>query len=233
MLKDLKQQVLDANLALPKHNLVTFTWGNVSGISREEGLVVIKPSGVSYEEMTVEDMVVVDLAGNIVEGNLKPSSDTPTHLYLYQNFPEIGGVVHTHAPCSTSWAQSGRSLPALGTTHADYFYGTIPCTRAMSEEEINGAYELETGKVIIETFKDVNPNEIPSVFVHSHAPFSWGKSPDEAVHNAVVLEEVAKMALRTYQLNPDVTSMDQVLLDKHYLRKHGAAAYYGQTTIGG
>ena len=233
MLTELKKQVLEANLALPKHNLVTFTWGNVSGISREEGLVVIKPSGVSYEEMTAEDMVVVDLAGNVVEGSLKPSSDTPTHIYLYQKFPEIGGVVHTHAPYSTSWAQSGRSLPALGTTHADYFYGTIPCTRAMTEAEINGAYERETGKVIIETFEGKNPNEIPSVFVNSHAPFSWGKDPDEAVHNAVVLEEVAKMALRTYQLNPDISSMDQTLLDKHYLRKHGAAAYYGQTTVGG
>ena len=233
MLTELKKQVLEANLALPKNNLVTFTWGNVSGISREEGLVVIKPSGVSYEDMTAEDMVVVDLAGTIVEGDLKPSSDTPTHIYLYQKFPKIGGVVHTHAPCSTSWAQSGRSLPALGTTHADYFYGTIPCTRAMTETEINGAYELETGKVIVETFKDKNPYEIPSVFVHSHAPFSWGKDPDEAVHNAVVLEEVAKMALQTYQLNRDVSSMDQLLLDKHYLRKHGAAAYYGQSTIGG
>jgi len=232
MLNDLKEQVLVANLALPKHQLVTFTWGNVSGINREEGLVVIKPSGVSYEEMTVDDMVVVDLAGNVVEGNLRPSSDTPTHLYLYRNFSEIGGVVHTHAPYSTSWAQSGRQLPALGTTHADYFYGEIPCTRAMTEAEINGEYELETGKVIVETFNGQNPNEIPSVFVHSHAPFSWGKTPDEAVHNAVVLEEVAKMALRTYMLNPDVSSMDQQLLDKHYLRKHGAAAYYGQSTLG-
>ncbi len=232
MLEQLKKQVLDANLALPKHQLVTFTWGNVSGINRDEGLVVIKPSGVSYEEMTVDDMVVVDLDGNVVEGSLKPSSDTPTHLYLYQNFPEIGGVVHTHAPYSTSWAQSGRHLPALGTTHADYFYGEIPCTRAMTREEINGEYELETGKVIVETFDGQNPNEIPSVFVHNHAPFSWGKTPDEAVHNAVVLEEVAKMALRTYLLNPDVASMDQTLLDKHYLRKHGAAAYYGQSTIG-
>lgn len=229
MLENLKQQVLDANLALPKYNLVTFTWGNVSGINREKGLVVIKPSGVSYEEMGLEDMVVVDLEGNIVEGNLKPSSDTPTHLHLYRNFLEIGGVVHTHAPWSTSWAQAGKSLPALGTTHADYFYGTIPCTRTMSAEEINGAYELETGKVIVETFKNINPSEIPSVFVHNHAPFSWGKDPDEAVHNAVVLEEVAKMALHTYQLNPNTPSMDQTLLDKHYLRKHGSKAYYGQS----
>lgn len=233
MLEDLKKQVLEANLALPKHNLVTFTWGNVSGINRELGLIVIKPSGVSYDEMKIEDMVVVDLEGNVVEGNLKPSSDMPTHVFLYQSFKEIGGIVHTHAPCSTSWAQAGKNLPALGTTHADYFYGTVPCTRAMDEEEINGAYEHETGKVIVETFKDINPNEIPGVFVHSHAPFSWGKDAEEAVHNAVVLEEVAKMALQTYQLNPNTPSMDQTLLDKHYLRKHGSGAYYGQNKLGG
>ena len=228
MLEELKQQVLDANLALPKHNLVTFTWGNVSGVNRDEKLIVIKPSGVPYDQLKKEDMVVVDFDGNVVEGKLNPSSDTPTHIVLYQKFPEIGGVVHTHAPWSTSWAQAGRSIPALGTTHADYFYGEIPCTRAMSEPEINGEYELETGNVIVETFKDINPNEIPGVLVHSHAPFSWGKDPEEAVHNAVVLEEVAKMALQTYQLNLQQTKMDQLLLDKHYLRKHGSSAYYGQ-----
>ena len=228
MLEELKQQVLDANLALPKHHLVTFTWGNVSGISRDDNLIVIKPSGVPYDKLTKADMVVVDFDGNVVEGKLKPSSDTPTHIVLYKNFPDIGGVVHTHAPWSTSWAQAGRSLPALGTTHADYFYGTIPCTRAMTEDEINGAYEHETGNVIIEAFTDINPNDIPSVLVHSHAPFSWGKDPEEAVHNAVVLEEVAKMALQMYQLNPNTPDMDQTLLDKHYLRKHGARAYYGQ-----
>lgn len=228
MLEELKQEVLEANLALPKHGLVTFTWGNVSGICREKELIVIKPSGVSYDDMKVDDMVVVDFTGKVVEGALNPSSDTPTHLVLYQKFPDIGGVVHTHAPWSTSWAQAGRSLPALGTTHGDYFYGTIPCTRAMTAEEINGAYELETGNVIVETFKDIDPNAIPSVLVHSHAPFSWGKDAEEAVHNAVVLEEVAKMALQTYQLNSTVPPMDQALLDKHYLRKHGSGAYYGQ-----
>jgi len=228
MLEELKQKVLDANLALPEHNLVTFTWGNVSGICREHDLIVIKPSGVPYEGMTREDMVVVDFKGNVVEGNLKPSSDTPTHLVLYRNFPDIGGVVHTHAPWATSWSQAGRGIPALGTTHADYFYGPIPCTRAMSEEEIKGEYELETGNVIVETFKNINPNEIPSVLVHGHAPFSWGRDPEEAVHNAVVLEQVAKLALYTYQLNPEPGQLDQVLLDKHYLRKHGSGAYYGQ-----
>lgn len=228
MLEALKQKVLEANLALPKHDLATFTWGNVSGINRDLGLIVIKPSGIAYNELKLEDMVVVDLNGNVVEGDLKPSSDTPTHLFLYQNFSEIGGIVHTHAPFSTSWAQAGKSIPALGTTHADYFYGTIPCTREMRKEEINGAYEQETGKVIVETFLDVNPYEVPSVLVHSHAPFSWGKDPEEAVHNAVVLEKVAEMALQTYQLNNAITSMDQQLLDKHYLRKHGESAYYGQ-----
>ncbi|TWT01477.1 L-ribulose-5-phosphate 4-epimerase [Planomicrobium sp. CPCC 101079] len=232
MLEDLKQQVLEANLALPEHNLVTFTWGNVSGINRELGLIVIKPSGVAYADLKKEDMVVVDFSGNVVEGNLKPSSDTPTHIFLYQNFPGIGGIVHTHAPFSTSWAQAGKGIPALGTTHADYFYGTIPCTREMRKEEIAGAYEEETGKVIVETFEDLNPYEIPSVLVHSHAPFSWGKNPEEAVHNAVVLEKVAEMALQTYQLNNALTSMDQQLLDKHYLRKHGAGAYYGQSKEG-
>ncbi|WP_117168274.1 L-ribulose-5-phosphate 4-epimerase [Paraliobacillus sediminis] len=228
MLEVLKEQVLEANLALPKHQLVTFTWGNVSGYDKESNLVVIKPSGVPYEELTTDDMVVVDLDGNIVEGNKKPSSDTATHLVLYKNFPGIGGVVHTHSPWATSWAQAGTGIPALGTTQADYFYGSVPCTRRMTEDEIKGEYELETGNVIIETFRHVDPLAVPSVLVHSHAPFNWGKDPAEAVHNAVVLEEVAKMALRTYQINPNTPNMQQVLLDRHYLRKHGKDAYYGQ-----
>lgn len=230
MLEDLKAQVLEANLQLPKHNLVTFTWGNVSGVNREQELIVIKPSGVDYENMKVEDMVVVDFDGNVVEGSLNPSSDTPTHIVLYKSFPDIGGVVHTHAPWATSWAQAGRSIPPLGTTHADYFYGSVPCTREMTDREINGTYELETGNVIVETFQDqdINPNAIPGVLVHSHAPFTWGKDPAEAVHNAVVLEEVAKMGCNTFQLKPGTEDMNQALLDKHYLRKHGAEAYYGQ-----
>lgn len=228
MLEALKEQVLKANLELPQYGLVTFTWGNVSGYDKDSGLVVIKPSGVPYSEMTVDDLVVVDLEGNVVEGDKKPSSDTPTHLVLYKNFKDIGGVVHTHSPWATSWAQAGRALPALGTTHGDYFYGEIPCTRRMTEAEINGEYEKETGHVIVETFKHLDPLMVPSVLVHSHAPFNWGKDPGEAVHNAVVLEEVAKMALRTYQINGDTKDMQQTLLDKHYLRKHGKNAYYGQ-----
>ncbi|NRF92152.1 L-ribulose-5-phosphate 4-epimerase [Paenibacillus frigoriresistens] len=227
---NLKSAVLEANLDLPKYRLVTFTWGNVSGIDRKQGLVVIKPSGVPYEELRTEDLVVVDLEGNIVEGKLKPSSDTPTHLALYRAFPTIGGIVHTHSAWATSWAQAGRGIPPLGTTHADYFYGGVPCTRLMTENEINGAYERETGNVIIETFKELklNPAMVPSVLVNCHAPFSWGKDPHNAVHNAVVLEEVAKIAYRTYNLNPAVELMDQTLLDRHFLRKHGAGAYYGQ-----
>ncbi|EHB64978.1 MULTISPECIES: L-ribulose-5-phosphate 4-epimerase [Paenibacillus] len=228
MLEDLKQQVLEANLALPKHGLVTFTWGNVSGIDREQGLVVIKPSGVPYEELKAEDMVVLDLQGQIVEGHLRPSSDTPTHLVLYRHFTEIGGIVHTHSPWGTSWAQAGRALPAYGTTHADYFYGEIPITRPMTRSEIEGDYELETGNVIVERFADLDPNRIPGVLVHSHAPFVWGKDADNAVHNAVVLEECAKIAARMQQINPDTPPMDQALLDRHYLRKHGVNAYYGQ-----
>lgn len=228
MLEALKEKVLKANLELPQYGLVTFTWGNVSGYDKDSGLVVIKPSGVPYSEMTVDDLVVVDLEGNVVEGDKKPSSDTPTHLVLYKNFKDIGGVVHTHSPWATSWAQAGRALPALGTTHGDYFYGEIPCTRRMTEAEINGEYEKETGHVIVETFKHLDPLMVPSVLVHSHAPFNWGKDPEEAVHNAVVLEEVAKMALRTYQINGDTQNMQQTLLDKHYLRKHGKNAYYGQ-----
>ena len=209
--------------------MVTFTWGNVSGIDRASGLVVIKPSGVPYEEMKVDDLVVVDLDGNVVEGRLKPSSDTPTHLVLYRAFSNIGGVVHTHSPWATSWAQAGKGIPALGTTHADYFYGEIPCTRDMTEAEIKGAYEKETGHVIVETFASLNPDMVPGVLVKSHAPFAWGKNAHDAVHNAVVLEEVAKMALRTLRLQPDIQPMDQALLDRHFLRKHGANAYYGQS----
>ncbi len=228
MLEKLKQEVLEANQALPKNNLVTFTWGNVSGLDRESGLMVIKPSGVPYEELKLDDLVVLDLQGNVVEGKLKPSSDTPTHLVLYRNFKDIGGIVHTHSPYATSFAQAGKGIPALGTTHGDYFYGTIPCTRPMTEVEIKGDYELETGNVIVETFENIDPNQVPSVLLHSHASFSWGKNATDAIHNAVVLEEVAKMALWTYQINPNTQAMDQQLLDKHYLRKHGKYAYYGQ-----
>lgn len=228
MLKDLKEQVWKANMDLPKYGLVTFTWGNVSGIDRDRGLVVIKPSGVPYPDLKPEHMVVLDLEGNKVEGDLKPSSDTSTHLVLYNNFQEIGGVVHTHSSWATSFAQAGRGIPALGTTHGDYFYGEIPCTRKMTKEEIEGDYEKETGNVIVETFANINPMEVPGVLVNMHGPFSWGKDAADAVHNAVVLEEVAKMALRTYMLNPNIGPMDQNLLDKHFLRKHGANAYYGQ-----
>ncbi len=227
MLEHLKEQVFQANLDLVKHGLVIFTWGNVSGIDREKGLVVIKPSGVSYEKMKASDMVVVNLDGEVVEGNLKPSSDTPTHLVLYKSFQNIGGVVHTHSEWATSWAQAGKGIPAIGTTHADYFYGEIPCTRKMTIAEIEGEYEKETGIVIVERFKNLNPDMIPGVLVNNHGPFSWGKNADDAVHNAVVMEEVAKMTFRSLTLNPSVT-MDKVLLDRHYLRKHGENAYYGQ-----
>ncbi|WP_223593662.1 L-ribulose-5-phosphate 4-epimerase [Neobacillus bataviensis] len=230
MLERLKREVLEANLQLPKHRLVTFTWGNVSGIDHETGFVVIKPSGVPYDELQIDDLVVLDLDGKIVEGTLRPSSDTPTHLALYRAFPQIGGIVHTHSPGATSWAQAGRPIPALGTTHADYFYGEIPCTRTLTEEEIERGYEHETGKVIIETFEKegLNPVAMPGILLSGHAPFSWGKDPNQAVHNAVVLEEVAKMALNTYMLNRQIEPIDQFLLDKHYLRKHGVNAYYGQ-----
>lgn len=230
MLEKLKEEVLKANLELPKRGLVTYTWGNVSGIDREKGLVVIKPSGVEYEKMKAEDMVVVDLEGNVVEGDLKPSSDTPTHLILYKKFKDIGGVVHTHSTWATIWAQAGKSIPAYGTTHADYFYGEIPCTRKMTESEIKGKYEYETGEVIVETFETekILPNDIPAVLVHSHGPFTWGKTPMEAVHNAVVLEELAKMAFNTETLNHNIQAMQKELLDKHFLRKHGKNAYYGQ-----
>lgn len=229
MLEDLKRKVCEANLLLPKYGLVTFTWGNVSGVDREKRLMVIKPSGVEYDNLTPDDMVVVSLdTGKKVEGPWKPSSDTDTHVALYNMFPNIGGIVHTHSKWATSWAQAGRGIPAYGTTHGDYFYGEIPCTRKMTPEEISGAYEHETGNVIIETFADKNPDQIPAVLVHSHGPFSWGKDAMDAVHNSVVLEELAFMALHTETLNPRVTSMQPELLDKHYLRKHGKNAYYGQ-----
>lgn len=228
MLESLKEKVWKANMELPKYGLVTFTWGNVSGIDREKGLVVIKPSGVEYDGMSIEDMVVVDLEGNVVEGKWKPSSDTPTHLALYNAFPNIGGVVHTHSRWATSWAQAGRGIPAYGTTHGDYFYGEIPCTRKMTPKEIAGEYELETGNVIIETFKNCSSDDIPAVLVHSHGPFTWGTDPHNAVHNAVVLEELAFMASSTETITPSVGVMQQELLDKHYLRKHGKNAYYGQ-----
>ncbi len=227
MLEDLKKDVCEANIELVKHGLVIFTWGNVSGIDREKNLIVIKPSGVDYDNMKPSDMVVLDLDGNIVEGDLNPSSDTPTHLVLYRNFKNIGGVVHTHSPWATSWAQAGKSIPALGTTHADYFYGSIPCTRKLNEKEIIGSYEAETGNVIVETFSETNPDDVPAVLVNNHGPFAWGKDVFNAVHNAVVMEEVAKMSYHTLMLNK-VPSIDQVLLDKHYLRKHGKNAYYGQ-----
>jgi L-ribulose-5-phosphate 4-epimerase len=230
MLEQLKEQVFKANLLLPKHGLIVFTWGNVSGIDREQGLVVIKPSGVSYDVMKTEDMVVIELkTGKVVEGSLKPSSDTPTHLELFKAFPNIGGIVHTHSRWATTFAQAGRGITALGTTHGDYFYGEIPCTRKMTKAEIEGAYELETGTVIIETFQGKDPDAIPAVLVHSHGPFTWGSDPMNAVHNAVVLEEIAFMNFHTLMLEPKIPPMQQELLDKHYLRKHGANAYYGQT----
>ena len=231
MLEALKEQVCKANLLLPKYNLVTFTWGNVSGVDREKGLMVIKPSGVDYDGMSPEDMVVVSLeTGERVEGKWKPSSDTDTHVALYNAFPGLGGVVHTHSRWATSFAQAGRGIPAYGTTQGDYFYGEIPCTRRMTPEEIAGRYELETGNVIIETYRErgIDPEQVPAALVHSHGPFAWGTDPENAVHNAVVLEECAFMALHALALNPELPPMQQELLDKHYLRKHGANAYYGQ-----
>lgn len=227
MLEALKEQVFQANLDLVKHGLVLFTWGNASGIDREQELVVIKPSGVSYDKMKPKDMVVMNLYGQVVEGKLKPSSDSATHLVLYRQFQNIGGVVHTHSSWASSWAQAGKGIPAIGTTHADYFYGEIPCTRKMTKEEIEGEYELETGKVIVERFKNLNADQIPGVLVNNHGPFTWGKNVNAAVHNSVVLEEVAKTTFNSLQLNPE-TTMDKVLLDKHFLRKHGDDAYYGQ-----
>lgn len=233
MLEELKKEVYDANILLPKYGLVTFTWGNVSGIDREKGLMAIKPSGVEYDTLTPDDIVLVDLeTGKKAEGDLNPSSDTPTHLALYRAFPNIGGITHTHSRNAVVFAQAGRSVPAYGTTHADYFYGEIPCTRKMTKQEIEGEYELETGNVIIETFKDKNiePDDVPACLVHSHGPFAWGKSPYDSVYHSVVLEEVSYMALHTILLAnaPAPAVMQQELLDKHYLRKHGKNAYYGQ-----
>jgi L-ribulose-5-phosphate 4-epimerase len=229
VLEQLKEQVFRSNLLLPKHGLVTFTWGNVSGIERKQGLVVIKPSGVSYDEMKADDMVVVEIqTGKVVEGKLNPSSDTPTHIELYKAFLNIGGIVHTHSRWATSFAQAGRSLLALGTTHGDYFYGEIPCTRKMTKLEIQDEYEKNTGTVIKETFQDKDPDTLPAVLVHSHGPFAWGTHPIQAVHNAVVLEEIAFMNFHTLMLEPTLPPMQQELLDKHFLRKHGANAYYGQ-----
>ena len=230
MLQELKRQVYEANMLLPKYGLVTFTWGNVSAIDRERGLFVIKPSGVEYESMKPEDMVVMDLNGNRVEGKLRPSSDTPTHLELYKAFPEIGGIVHTHSSYATSWAQAGRSIPCYGTTHADYIYGEVPCVRCLTKEEIDEAYETNTGKLIVSEFKRSKKEimAVPAVLRKNHGPFTWGKDAKDAVHNAVVLEEVAKMAYRTESINSKVEPAPQELQDKHYYRKHGAGAYYGQ-----
>lgn len=230
MLEELKEKVYKANMALVEHGLVIFTWGNVSGIDREKGLVVIKPSGVSYDVMKASDMVVVDLiSGEVVEGDLRPSSDTPTHLAIYRAWPEVGGVVHTHSTYATAWAQAGIDLPNIGTTHADYFHNAIPCTPDMTEKEVKGDYELETGNVIVNTFtsRDINSIHTPGVLVKNHGPFAWGKTPDEAVHNAVVMEQVAKMAFIAYNVNPQLT-MNPLLVEKHFSRKHGPNAYYGQ-----
>ena len=230
MLEELKKRVYEANMLLPKYGLVTFTWGNVSEIDRETGYFVIKPSGVDYETMTPDDMVVMDLEGNRIEGRYKPSSDTATHIELYKKYPEIGGVVHTHSPEATSWAQAGRSIPLYGTTHADYFYGDIPCARVLTPAELEEAYEKNTGVVIIETFENagITPMHTPAVLCTNHGPFAWGKDAHEAVHNAVVLEEVAKMATKTESINPQVAKAPDYLKDKHFFRKHGANAYYGQ-----
>jgi L-ribulose-5-phosphate 4-epimerase len=228
MLEELKQQVYEANMLLPRYNLVTFTWGNVSGIDREKNLFVIKPSGVPYEELTPEDMVVMDLEGNKVEGDLNPSSDTATHLELYKAFPSIGGIVHTHSPYAVAWAQAGKDIPCFGTTHADYFYGDIPCARNLTTEEIDAGYEQNTGKVIIETFADRNADYVPGVICRNHGPFAWGKDAMEAVHNAVVLEEVAKMDLFTIKIDPDTDEAPENIRVKHFMRKHGPNAYYGQ-----
>ncbi len=230
MLEELKIKVYEANMELPKRNLVTYTWGNVSGIDREKGLFVIKPSGVEYDELKPEDLVVMDLKGNQVEGDMNPSSDTKTHLVLYNAFPEIGGIVHTHSPYAVGWAQAGRDIPAYGTTHADYFYGPIPCARHLTQEELDEDYELNTGKIIVEEFKSrgIDPVAVPAVICHSHGPFTWGKDAAQAVYHAVVLEEVAKMAIYTRQVDPSAAPAPQRIQDKHYMRKHGPNAYYGQ-----
>lgn len=228
MLTELRTQVLAANLELNNRGLVVYTWGNVSGIDRESGLVVIKPSGVEYDTMTAEDLVIVDLDGKVVEGDLRPSSDLPTHLELYRNFPDIGGVAHTHSTYATAWAQAKVSLPCLGTTHADHYYGDIPCSRPLTSEEVTGDYELNTGKVIVETFKGLDPNQMPAVLVGQHGPFTWGTDADDAVKNSVVLEEVAKMASLSFGISDNRVAIPQYLMDKHFLRKHGKDAYYGQ-----
>ena len=231
MLEELKQKVYEANMDLPRYGLVTFTWGNVSGIDQDSGLFVIKPSGVEYEKLTPEDMVVMDLNGNKVEGRYNPSSDTATHLELYKAFPEIGGIVHTHSSYATSWAQAGRDIPCYGTTHADYIYGPVPCLRCLTKEEIDTAYEENTGHLIVNEFKKMGKDilAVPACLCKNHGPFAWGKDAHEAVHNAVVLEEVAKMAYRCETINPKVLPAPQELQDKHYYRKHGANAYYGQS----
>jgi L-ribulose-5-phosphate 4-epimerase len=233
MLEELKQKVYEANMDLPKYGLVTFTWGNVSGIDQDSGLFVIKPSGVEYEKLTPDDMVVMDLNGNKVEGRYNPSSDTATHLELYKAFPEIGGIVHTHSSYATSWAQAGRDIPCYGTTHADYIYGAVPCLRCLTKEEIDTAYEENTGHLIVNEFKKMDKDilAVPACLCKNHGPFAWGKDAHEAVHNAVVLEEVAKMAYRCETINPKVQPAPQELQDKHYYRKHGANAYYGQSNI--
>ncbi len=230
MLEELKQKVYEANMLLPAYHLVTFTWGNVSAIDRESGLFVIKPSGVEYDKLSPEDMVVVDLEGNVVEGKYRPSSDTPTHLVLYKRFPQIGGIVHTHSPFATSWAQAGRGIPCYGTTHADYLYGEIPCIRNLTPQEIDEGYEENTGIVIADEFDrlGLDPVAMPGALCKNHGPFTWGKDAHEAVHNAVVVEEVAKMALYTETINPKAEPTPQAMQDKHYLRKHGKNAYYGQ-----
>ena len=226
-MQKLKQQVFEANMDLPRYGLVTFTWGNVSAIDRERGLVVIKPSGVAYETMKAADMVVVDMSGKVVEGEYRPSSDTATHLELYRRYPSLGGIVHTHSTHATAWAQAGCDIPNIGTTHADYFHDAIPCTADMTEAEVKGAYELETGNVIVKRFEGLNPVHTPGVLVKNHGPFSWGKDAHDAVHNAVVMEQVAKMASIAYAVNPNLT-MNPLLVEKHFSRKHGPNAYYGQ-----
>ncbi len=230
MLEELKQKVYEANMELPRRNLVTYTWGNVSGIDREKGLFVIKPSGVEYDELKPSDLVVMDLQGNQVEGDMNPSSDTKTHLILYNAFPQIGGIVHTHSPYAVAWAQAGQDIPAYGTTHADYFYGPIPCARHLTQEELDEDYELNTGKIIAETFqsRNIDPVAVPAVICHSHGPFTWGKDAAQAVYHAVVLEEVAKMGIFTRQVDPSAAPAPQRYQDKHYMRKHGPNAYYGQ-----
>lgn len=230
-LRQLRHDVWQANLDLQRHQLVMFTWGNVSAIDHELGVMVIKPSGVAYEDLNADNMVVVALDGEVLEGQLNPSSDTATHLELYRAYPQLGGVVHTHSPHATSWAQAGKPIPALGTTHADYFYGDIPCTRALNNTEIEQDYEQNTGRVIIATLGSQDPLATPGILVHEHGPFSWGSDAHQAVHNAVVMEVVASMALQTLQINPQVTAINSALLDKHYLRKHGANAYYGQAAV--